>query len=74
MNDETKTEAETTLSPKVTAQAVTSVVLVVLVAAINAITPELFSFLGDFAGIAFAAVVALGGALAGFLKGDPLRG
>ena len=71
---ETETpDPKTTLSPKVIAQAVTSVALVVLVAAINAVTPELFAFLGDFAGIAYAGVVALGGALAGYIKGDPLR-
>lgn len=63
----------TPISPKVIAGAVTSIILIALIAAIGAITPDLFSFLGAWAGVAYAAVVAAGGAIAGYVKTDPLR-
>jgi uncharacterized membrane protein len=72
---ETETpDPKAVISPKVIAQAVTSVLLVGIVAAIGAITPELFAGLGAFQGVAFAGVVAIGGALAGYITRDPLRG
>lgn len=65
--------AESTISPKVIASAVTSIALIAIIAAIGAMTPDLFAFLGQWAGVAYAAVVAVGGGLAGYLKSDPLR-
>lgn len=65
--------AENTVSPKVIASAVTSIVLIAVIAGIGAITPELFAGLGQWAGVVYAAVVAVGGALAGYVKSDPLR-
>lgn len=61
------------VSPKVVASGVTSVVLIVVVAGLGAVTPELFDFLGDWKAVAYAAVVGLGGALAGYIKNDPRR-
>lgn len=68
MKDPSKTP-----SPKVIAQAATGLVLIIIIAAINAVTPEMFVALGQWAGVAYAGVVALGGALAGYIKRDPLR-
>lgn len=65
--------AETTISPKVTAQALTSAALVVVLAAITAVTPEMVDGLGAWAPLVYAGIVALGGVIAGYLKRDPLR-
>jgi membrane protein YdbS with pleckstrin-like domain len=65
--------AETTISPKVTAQALTSAALVVILAVITAVTPDMVAGLGAWAPLVYAAVVALGGVIAGYLKRDPLR-
>lgn len=73
MNDNIPTP-ESTISPKVIASSVTSLALIVIVGAISAITPDLFAGLGAWGGVVYAAVVALGGALAGYIKRDPLRG
>jgi Na+-translocating ferredoxin:NAD+ oxidoreductase RnfE subunit len=73
----TKMEKKSTasaISPKVIASTVTSIALIVIVAVVSAVTPELFAGLGQYGPLAYAAVVALGGAVAGYLKGDPLRG
>lgn len=61
------------ISPKVIVQAATSLGLVAVIAAIGAITPELFEGMGPWGLVAYAAVVAVGGALAGYAKNDPLR-
>lgn len=71
--DEPRPPASAVVSPKVVAAAVTDIALVVVVGGISAITPELFNFLGDWKAVAFAGVVALGGALAGYIKNDPRR-
>lgn len=54
--------------PKLVASVVTSGALVVLVAILTAVTPELLSFLGPWAPVAFAGIVALAGFLGGYIK------
>jgi hypothetical protein len=66
-------DAEKVISPKVIAGAVTSLVITAVVAGIAALTPETFAGLGIWGPIAYAAVVAVGGNLAAYLKRDPLR-
>ena len=66
-------DAEKTISPKVIASGVTSVLLVAVIAAIGAITPDLFAGLGVWAPVVYAAVVSVGATLAGYLKSDSLR-
>ena len=66
-------DAEKTISPKVIASAVTSILLVAVIAAIGAITPDLFAGLGTWAPVVYAAVVSVGATLAGFIKRDSLR-
>lgn len=61
------------ISPKVVYAAGTAVVGTALGAAVTALTPDLFAFLGPWEPVAFAAVTAGGAVLAGYLKGDPLR-
>ena len=53
---------------KVLAGVITAGALVVVEAAITAITPDLFSALGPWGGIVYAGVVGLGGFLAGYIK------
>jgi hypothetical protein len=53
---------------KVAAGIVTAGALVVVEAAITAITPDLFSGLGPWGGVVFAGVVGLGGFLASYIK------
>ena len=65
--------ASKTFSPKVVAGAITSIGLTVLVAALGAISPNLFDGLGVWGPVVYAAVVAIGGAIAGYVKTDPLR-
>ncbi|SFN65888.1 hypothetical protein [Mycetocola miduiensis] len=65
---------ETTISPKVIAQAVTGVALTALVAGIAAVTPDHFASLGIWGPIGYAAIVSIGGSIAGYIKRDPLRG
>lgn len=64
----TPTPTPNPIQPKVKAVIVTTVALTVVVAALTAITPDLFSFLGAWAPVAFAGVVALAGSLAGYIK------
>jgi len=66
-------DATKTVSPKIIAGALTSIGLTVLIAAIGAITPDLFDGLGVWGPVVYAAVVAVGGAIAGYVKRDPLR-
>lgn len=53
---------------KVAAGIITAGALVVLEAAITAITPDLFSGLGPWGAVVFAGVVGLGGFLASYIK------
>lgn len=55
-------------APKVVAGAAASGALVVLVAILTAITPELLSFAGPWAPVLFAGVVALAGFLGSYIK------
>lgn len=55
-------------SPKVIAGIASSGALVVVVALLTAITPDLLSFLGPWAPVAFAGVVALAGFLGSYIK------
>lgn len=55
-------------APKVTAAGVTMGVLVVIVAILGAITPELLTFAGEWSVPLFAGITALGGFLAGYIK------
>lgn len=55
-------------APKVLASGITAGGLVVLVAVLTAITPDLLAFAGPWAPVLFAGVVALAGFLAGYIK------
>jgi hypothetical protein len=66
-------EAETTVSPKVAAGAITSAALVVLLAIITAVTPDMVDGLGQWGTLVYAGIVALGGVIASYIKRDPLR-
>jgi CHASE2 domain-containing sensor protein len=61
------------VSPKVTAGAVTALILGALVAGLGAVTPGLLAFLGPWAPVAFAAITALGVGLQGYAVTDPIR-
>lgn len=61
------------VSPKVWAQAVVTVVLGTLVAALGAVTPGMLGFLGPWAPVALAGVTAAGGLLSGYVVNDPVR-
>lgn len=65
-----KTTGQPTLNPapKVAAAAVTMGILVVAVAMLGAITPDMLTALGPWAPVVFAGIVALGGFLAGYIK------
>ena len=66
--DPTTGQPTTKPTSKVLAGAITAGALVVVEAAIAAITPDLFSGLGPWGGVVFAGVVGLGGFLAGYIK------
>lgn len=53
---------------KVLAAGITGGALVVVVAMLNAITPELVAAIGPWGSVLFAGIVALGGFLAGYIK------
>lgn len=55
-------------APKVLAAAAVSGSLVVLVAILTAVTPDLLAFAGPWAPVLFAGVVALAGFLGGYIK------
>lgn len=57
-----------TPAPKVLATAAVSGALIVLVAVLTAITPDLLSFAGQWAPVLFAGVVALAGFIGGYVK------
>lgn len=66
-------EAESTISPKVAAVAAVNIILVVVVAVLGAVTPDMLVALGPWAPLIFVAVNALATTLAGYIKRDPLR-
>lgn len=70
---ETQKPAEQTLSPKVIASTVAPLVVVVLVAVLDAVTLDLLAPLGAYAGLAYAAIGALSAGLAGYIVRDPRR-
>lgn len=55
-------------SPKVAAAAIAMGILVVVVAILGGITPELLTFAGEWSGPLFAGITALTGFLAGYIK------
>lgn len=55
-------------TPKILAAGVTMGALVVVVAMLGAITPDMLTALGQWAPVVFAGIVALGGFLAGYAK------
>lgn len=55
-------------APKVLAAGATMGLLIVAVAVLGAITPEMLSFAGQWSALIYAAVVAAGGFLAGYIK------
>lgn len=65
------------VSPKVTASALgtiaTGLGLTIVVAALQAVTPEMLEALGPWAPVVFAGIAAAGGYLAGYRTTDPLR-
>lgn len=63
----------TTISPKVIAGIVVSGGLTVILAVITAVTPEMLTSLGSWGVLVYAGIASLGGFLAGYMKGDPLR-
>lgn len=65
--------AQNTISPKVIAPAIVNVGLIVVVAVLAAVTPSLLEELGPWGAVVGAGVTALAGALAGYIKRDPLR-
>lgn len=69
-NVTTTPEGKPTLAPtpKVLTGAIVGIVLAVLVAALNAVTPDMLTALGSWGVLIYAAVVALGGALGAYIK------
>lgn len=62
-----------TISPKVTSVGVSGGVVVVIVAMLMAITPEMLDFAGRWTPVIYAAVPALAAVLGGYIKRDPDR-
>lgn len=60
-------------SPKVKAAGVSSGAVVVLVAMLAAITPDMFDFAGRWTPIIYAGVTALVAVLSAYIKRDPDR-
>jgi hypothetical protein len=60
-------------SPKVTAAGISSGAVVVLVAMLMAITPEMLDFAGRWTPVIYAAVPALAAVLGAYTKRDPDR-
>lgn len=61
------------LSPKISAAGLTGLGILFLSTVLAAITPEMLSFLGVWAGPVQGGLVLIGAALAGYLKPDPAR-
>ena len=60
-------------SPKVTSAGISSGVIVVLVAMLAAITPDMLDWAGRFTPVIYAAVPALAAVLGAYIKRDPDR-
>lgn len=56
------------MNPKVAASAITGIVLVVVVAVLSAVTPTMLETLGPWGVLIYSGIVALGSALAGYIK------
>lgn len=65
--------ADKTPSPKVVAGSVAGLGVLVVVAALTAVTPDLLAPLGPWASVVGAALAAFAAGLASFLKADPRR-
>lgn len=63
-----------TISPKVIASTMLTIIVTGLVASLNAITPEMFEWAGDYKALILVGLAAVATAIGGYLKGDPLRG
>lgn len=61
------------VSQKVWVQAVVTVVLGSLIAALAAVTPGMLGFLGPWTPVAVAGLTALGAGLSGYMVTDPIR-
>lgn len=60
-------------SPKVTSAGISSGVIVVIVAMLAAITPDMLDWAGRFTPVIYAAVPALAAVLGAYIKRDPDR-
>lgn len=60
-------------SPKVTSAGISSGAVVVLVAVLMAVTPEMLDFAGQWTPVIYAAVPALAAVLGAYVKRDPDR-
>jgi hypothetical protein len=69
----TETPASQKVSPKVIAPAIFNGALIVAVAMLGAITPELIGDLGGLGPVIFVGISALGSVLAGYITRDPAR-
>lgn len=69
-NVTTDAQGNPTLKPtsKVLTGGITAGALVVVVAVLTAVNPELLSFAGEWSGVLYAGVVALAGFLGGYIK------
>jgi hypothetical protein len=67
------TTPKTPVSPKVWASLITGAAVAALTGLLNWITPATFQDLGMWAPLVYSTVTFLAGALAGYLKKDPLR-
>lgn len=64
----TNTPTPNPVHPKVAAALITTGVLTVIVAVLAAVTPQMLTFAGQWSTVIYAAVVAVGGFLAGYVK------
>ena len=60
-------------SPKVTADLIITVVGVVILSMLAAVTPEMLSFAGEWTPVIYAGIVGLAGVLGAYVKRDPDR-
>lgn len=65
--------AETTISPKLIAGALTGLALAIVVAVLGAVTPDMLESLGAWAPLAFVAITTAATQLSVYLRRDPLR-
>lgn len=62
-----------TISPKIIATGIVYVVGAFILAAVAALTPQLFDWAGPWGVVIYAGIVGAAAQLAGYLKTDPLR-